>query len=131
MNAQHHSRWLQRLETQVRGLNESLGRTSVFIVPVSDAVFALRERLAAGKAPGLERQTDLFRDALGHPNPPLAVLVTYCHFATIYRRTPVGLAVPDAIKARSQADELNTLLQQLAWDAVTHHPMSGVTVQAR
>lgn len=128
MNAQHHSRWLQKLEAQVRGLNESLGRTSVFIVPVSDAVFALRERVAAGKAPGIERQADLFRDPLGHPQPPLAVLVTYCHFATIYRRSPVGLPVPAELNHQPQAEELNRLLQQLAWDAVTRHPMSGVTM---
>ena len=98
----------------------------MFIVPVSNAVFALRERVAEGRAPGLTRQTDLFSDALGHPRPPLAVLVTYCHFAAIYGRSPVGLPVPAALKDNPEADALNQLLQQLAWEAVTAHPMSGV-----
>jgi hypothetical protein len=131
MKEQHRSRWLDKLEAQVRGLNDSVGRNAVFIVPVSDAVFALRERLVAGKTPGLERQTDLFRDPLGHPHPPLALLVTYCHFAAIYGRSPAGLPVPAEIKGRPQAEELNRLLQQIAWEAVTNHPMSGVEVVAR
>jgi hypothetical protein len=122
----HRSTWLVNLEAQVRTLNTAVGRTAVFLVPVSDAVFALREKIAEGQAPGLTKQTDLFRDDLGHPHPPLAVLVTYCHFAAIYGRSPVGLPVPAALKDLPQADSLNRLLQQLAWDAVTAHPLSGV-----
>ena len=122
----HHSAWLVTLEAQVRTLNTTVGRTAVFLVPVSDAVYALREKIAEGQAPGLTKQTDLFRDDLGHPHPPLAVLVTYCHFAAIYGRSPVGLPVPASLKDLPQADSLNLLLQQLAWDAVTAHPLSGV-----
>jgi len=122
----HHSAWLVNLESQVRTLNTTVGRTAVFLVPVSDAVYALREKIAEGQVPGLTKQTDLFRDDLGHPHPPLAVLVTYCHLAAIYGRSPVGLPVPASLKDLPQADSLNRLLQQLAWDAVTAHPLSGV-----
>ena len=122
----HRSAWLVNLEAQVRTLNTTIGRTAVFLVPVSDAVSALREKIVEGRAPGLTKQTDLFRDDLGHPHPPLAVLVTYCHFAAIYGRSPVGLPVPASLKDLPQADTLNRLLQQLAWDAVTAHPLSGV-----
>jgi hypothetical protein len=126
MKEQHRARWFTRLEAQVRNLNDSVGHTAVFIVPVSDAVFALREHILAGKAPGLDRQTDLFRDPLGHPKPALALLVTYCHFAAIYQRSPVGLPVPAELNEHPQAEALNRLLQQLAWDAVSTYPMSGV-----
>ena len=122
----HRSAWLVNLEAQVRTLNTTIGRTAVFLVPVSDAVSALREKIVEGRAPGLTKQTDLFRDDLGHPHPPLAVLVTYCHFAAIYGRSPVGLPVPASLKDLPQADTLNRLLQQLAWDAVTAHPLRGV-----
>jgi hypothetical protein len=111
--------WRKQLETQVGKLNESIGHQVVHIIPVNDAVFALRERVVEGKAPGLSRQTDLFRDDIGHPTPPLALLVTYCHFAAIYGRTPVGLPVPASLKDNPQAAELNALLQELAWQAVT------------
>jgi len=122
----HNSVWLVNLEAQVRQLNETVGHQSVFLVPVSNAVFALRERIAEGRAPGLAQQTDLFSDALGHPRPPLAVLVTYCHFAAIYRRNPIGLPVPAPLNYIPEAEALNRLLQQLAWEAVTAHPLSGV-----
>lgn len=128
MRTRHHV-WLENLEKQVRTLNESVGHTAVFIVPVSDAVFALREKVAEGKTPGIKEQAELFRDALGHPQPPLAELVTYCYFAAIYHRSPVGLPVPPALKNAPQAEELNHLLQELAWNAVTHYPMSGVTTK--
>jgi hypothetical protein len=126
MRDSHRARWVNDLEKQVRTLNQSIGHEAVFIVPVSDAVFALREDVAAGTAPGLTKQADLFRDDLGHPQAPLAELVSYCHFAAIYQRSPVGLPVPAELKALPQADELNHLLQQLAWEAVANYPMSGV-----
>ena len=107
-------------------LNAAVGKEAVFIVPVSAAVFALRERIAEGRAPGLTKQSEMFRDDHGHPADPMALLVTYCHFAAIYQRTPVGLPMPAPLKDKPQAVELNLLLQQLAWDAVSNHPMSGV-----
>jgi hypothetical protein len=124
----HRERWVKALEAQVRTLNASIGHEAVFLIPASDAIFALRERLAEGKAPGLTKQTDLFRDDLGHPQSPLAVLVTYCHFAAIFQRSPLGLPVPAELKGFPQAEDLNRLLQQLAWDAVSASPLSGVKV---
>ncbi len=122
----HHGSWLKRIEAQVRALNAAVGREAVFIVPVSAAVYALRERIAEGKAPGLAKQSEMFRDDHGHPATPMALLATYCHFAAIYQRSPVGLPVPALLKNTPHAEELNRLLQQLAWDAVSNYPMSGV-----
>jgi len=113
----------------VRAINQRLGKEAVFIVPVGQATAALREKIVAGEAPGLKVQWDLFRDNWGHPQPPLQVLDGYCHFAVIYRRTPVGLPLPPELERDEKLtdkDELNHLLQELAWDAVTHHPLSGV-----
>jgi hypothetical protein len=126
MRAGHRARWLDALETQARTLNASIGHEAVCIVPVSDAVFALREHVATGTAPGLTKQTDLFRDDLGHPNTPLALLVTYCHFAAIYQRSPVGLPVPAGYESFPQAAKLNALLQQIAWETVSRYPLSGL-----
>ena len=125
-----HEQWLTGLEAQVRALNQTVGHETVHIVPVCDAVFALREHIAKGDAPGLTKQTDLFRDDIGHPREPLAALVTYCQFAAISGRTPVGLPVPAELQKIPRAAELNTLLQKLAWDAVTAYPLSGVKAVA-
>jgi len=126
MQSGQKERWLSALESQVQTLNTSVGREAVHIVPVNEAVFELRRRILDGKVPGLAKQTDLFSDALGHPQPPLAFLVTYCHFAAIYQRSPVGLPVPAGYENFPQAAELNRVLQEIAWDAVSRYPMSGV-----
>ncbi len=122
----YETTWLKPLEKQVNALNDSVGKPAVRIVPVSRAVFALRERVAQGTAPGIAKQSDLFRDDLGHPQPPLAALVTYCHFAAVYGRSPVGLPVPAALKSLPDAGAMNSLLQELAWQAVISYPLSGV-----
>jgi hypothetical protein len=125
-----HKRYFEEMDDHVTTVNKKLGKQAVFVVPVGQAVIALREKIIAGQAPGLKSQEDLFSDGLGHPKPPLTILMGYCHYAVIYRKSPVGLPVPKALKIPGDAKELealNTLLQELAWDAVTHHPLSGVT----
>jgi hypothetical protein len=124
-----HAPYFKGIDAHVRELNEKLGKRAVFVVPVGQAVIALREKIIDGKAPGLKMQSDLFSDALGHARPSLAALVAYCHFAVIYRRSPVGLPIPAVLASAKNLDEkekLNRLLQELAWDAVRQHPLSGV-----
>ena len=130
MRAMLRERWNNGLEAQVRTLNSAIGQETVHIIPVGDAVFALREHIAKGTAPGLTQQTDLFRDAIGHPREPLASLVCYCHFAAITGRSPVGLPVPAELQKLPHPAELNALLQQIAWDAVSAYPLSGVKAAA-
>jgi hypothetical protein len=117
-----------------RDINKRLGKDVIVTVPVGQAVVALRRKIAAGQAPGLTKGWDLFRDPWGHPTVPVQVLSGYCHYAVIYRRSPVGQPVPAALagaKNPTWDEKLNRLLQELAWDAVTHHPLSGVTAEAK
>jgi hypothetical protein len=125
------SRYAKDIEDLVRGINQRLGKDAVVIVPVGMAAVTLREKILKSEAPGLKTQAELFRDNWGHAMPPLQLLSSYCHFAVIYRRSPVGLPLPNALKAlKDMSDEdktkLNTLLQQIAWDTVSHHPMTGL-----
>jgi hypothetical protein len=128
-----HARYFDGMDAHVREVNARLGKPVVQVVPAGQAVIALREKIVAGQAPGLKAQAELFHDGLGHPPPPLTVLMAYCHCAVIYRQSPVGLPVPDALKLRaasaSDLAALNRLLQELAWEAVTHHPLSGVVAE--
>ena len=136
-----HKRYFEEWDDLVVGVNKKLGKQVVFVVPAGQATLALRELIVAGKAPGLKEQNDLFKkDLTGragpHPDLPLATLMTYCHYAVIYRKSPVGLPVPSALKLPGKNDNvkeleaLNRLLQELAWDAVIHHPLSGVKAGA-
>jgi hypothetical protein len=112
------------MEHYVTALNTTLGRQYVFIVPDAQATLALREKIIAGTAPGLKKQSDLFTDPWGHPSLPLRLLSAYCHYSVIYRRSPIGLPIPASSGVKDEA--LNHLLQEIAWNAVTHHPLSGV-----
>jgi hypothetical protein len=121
--------WRVTLEPQLSAINKKYGRDVACVVPVGDAVLKLRELIAEGKAPGLTKQTDLFTDHIGHGKLPIVVLATYCNFACIYRISPVGLndAQPELDRI---SPELKPLLQRIAWEAVTAHPMSGVKTTA-
>jgi len=112
------------VEAYVAGVNKKLGHDAIAIVPVGRAVLALREKIVAGQAPGIAKQSEIFRDPWGHPLAPLQALSVYCHYAVIYHRSPIGLPVPQQL-GKYPAD-LNLILQKLAWDAVTSCPMSGV-----
>lgn len=123
-------RYAKDIEDHVKGINQRLGKDAVLIVPVGMAAVTLREKIIQGEASGLKQQSELFRDNWGHANPPLQILSSYCHFAVIYRKSPVGLPLPLAfrtLKDMSDDDKakLNTLLQHIAWDTVSAHPMSG------
>lgn len=129
-----HEPYFKGMDEHVRALNRKLGKDVLVVVPVGQAVLALREKILAGEAPGLKAQSDLFTDAIGHATPPLQALVAYCHFAVIYGRSPVGLPAP-AVLARAKTPDpegkLNRLLQELAWEAVTRHPLSGVSAAGK
>ena len=124
-------RYAKDIEDHVKGINQRLGKEAVLIVPVGMAAVTLREKIIKGEAPGLKLQSELFRDNWGHALVPLQLLSSYCHYAVIYRKSPVGLPLPLAfrtLKDMSDDDKakLNTLLQQIAWDTVSAHPMSGI-----
>jgi hypothetical protein len=124
-----HAQYFKEMDEHIRELNKKQGKTVLYVVPVAQAVIALREKIIAGQAPGLKKQEDLFTDPLGHGKPPLQLLVAYCNYAVIYRRSPVGLPVPNVLKGSKLGDDeekLNRLLQELAWDAVVQHPLSGL-----
>ncbi len=129
-----HAVYFKDMDAHIRELNKKYGKTVLYIVPAAQAVIALREKIIAGKAPGLKAQADLFTDDLGHGTAPLRVLVAYCNFAVMYRRSPVGLPVPEDLKTAKLGDneeKLNRLLQELAWEAVLQHPLSGARLAAQ
>lgn len=128
-----HAAHFQKMDEHLRELNAKYGKTVLYVAPAPQALIALREKIIAGAAPGLKEQADLFTDALGHGKPPLMALVGYVNFATLYRRNPVGLPVTEILKQAKLGDQtepLNRLLQELAWDAVVQHPLSGVQATA-
>jgi hypothetical protein len=121
-----HDPYFKLIEDHVKELNARIPAAKIAIVPSGEAVLALRDKVIKGEAPGIKTQNELFTDVLGHPGPQVRVLSAYCHFAVIYRRSPVGLPVNGLLAKLPEAEKLNQLLQEIAWKAVTGHAMSGV-----
>ena len=126
---------LETLRTQGQGIdgwrdrlaaiNERHGRTLAYLVPVNDAVVRTRLAVLAGELPGVARQSDLFRDVLGHASQPTMDLVSYAWFAALYRRSPIGLECL-VQKDDPTAGARHRRLQEIAWQCVLDEPMSGV-----
>ena len=122
-----HMPYFQMIEGHVKELNGRIPGARIAVVPSGEAVLALRAKVIAGEAPGVRTQSELFTDVLGHPGPQIRVLSAYCHYAVMYRRSPIGLPVVSPLAKLPEAEKLNRLLQEIAWKAVTEHPLSGVT----
>ena len=130
-----HAPYFRDMDAVVRAVNAKAGRAVLFVAPAGQAVILLREKVIAGEVPGVKTQEELFRDAWGHALMEVQILASYCHFAVIYRQSPVGLPVPkvldDYLKAKNlspaQIEHVNRMLQEFAWQAVTEHPLSGIT----
>jgi hypothetical protein len=115
--------WRTKLETQADALNKKYAKQAVYIIPVGDAVVKLRSLIVAEKFPGITKQSQLFRDPIGHGNGHVMALAAYCNFAAIYRVSPEGLP----LKAdRSIDDEQNKILQQIAWETVSKYQYAGI-----
>lgn len=118
--------YLNRLRTQLDGINQRAERDMAFVVPAADAVYRLRQEVLRGRIPGISRQSELFRDGMGHPNTPVVNLVTYVWFTVMYRQPASGLtALVDPDDPTSP--ERERLLQQIAWEVAAAEPMSGLT----
>jgi len=117
--------YLERMRLQLQGINARAGHTVTYVVPSATAVYELRKAVIEGRVAGIEKQSDLFRDGLGHVTEPGINLVTYVWFAAMYKESPVGLTalVNPQDPTSGQREQL---LQQIAWDAVLAEPMSGV-----
>jgi hypothetical protein len=121
-------------EEQVKKINEKYGHPVIFIIPTSQANQPLRAMIIRKEFPGLDRQSQLFSDQIGHPTAPLVALNMYLHFATIYGRSPVGLPMPTILKRANNPkwdESFNKALQEFAWKTVIEYPYSGVKAPAR
>ncbi len=114
--------WRTKLEAQVDDLNKQHGKRCLSLIPAGDAVVKLRAMVVDGKFPGVTKQSELFRDPIGHGLAHIQWLVSYCNFAAIYKQSPVGLK----ITAEGVSDEQHAILQRIAWDTVAAYSYADV-----
>jgi len=111
------------VEAIVDKLNEKFGKKVVFLVPVGDATNRLRELVLDGKYPGVKKQSELWSDAMPHAGAHVSALSGYCHFAAIYRMSPIGLKIQ---RFGGISDEQHAILQKIAWETVSKYPHAGI-----
>ena len=130
------------LEDKVDEINKQHGKQVVFIIPLADAVMKMRQMVAAGKLPGVTKQSQLFWDndetksRDDHAASQTQMLAIYCAHAAIYRKSPEGLKVssPDGFYWGPKAergkvpvnDAQHAILQKLAWETVSKYPYAGI-----
>jgi hypothetical protein len=132
--AKLYARNIQAAEAQADDINRkySNGKKVLFLVPSAQALVTLRTRIARHEMPGLNKQAELFRDAMSHPTAPLEALNAYLHYAVLYHRSPVGLA--DLIrraKKETWDEKLNRTLQELGWETAANYPYAGVNATVK
>lgn len=111
------------VEAKADELNKQFGKPVVFLVPVGDATVKLRALLLEGKYPGVTKQSELWTDAMPHAGVHVMALSGYCHFAAIYRTSPIGLKMP---RFKELTDEQHAILQKIAWETVSKYPYAGI-----
>ena len=113
----------------------------VFIMSTSDAMVLATQHYYRSELPGVEginsavgkKERSLWRDRLGHLGPGFDRLEGYVFYATIYARSPelidgdIRFGEPSDFPSR----ELDRLFRKIAWQAVVHNPLSGVTDENR
>jgi hypothetical protein len=125
-NAQH----MAAIRSQLRDTNRRVGREVCTLIPVGTAVVRLRELIADGKLPGIERPSQLFNDDIGHGSPAIPQLTTYLYYVALFHRDPSplpGLGNNGWSKQWGQPHkDLGPLLKQLAWETMQQEPLGGV-----
>ncbi|NNJ24368.1 hypothetical protein [Alienimonas chondri] len=109
----------------------------VYVLPTNDAVAAAAKLAAEGKLPGVEgvhrlaggKERSVWKDRIGHLGPGFDRLEGYVFYATLYRRSPALIDAPIRFRGSSDhpSEKLDALFRRIAWEAVTNHPLSGVT----
>jgi len=75
------------------------------------------------------KERSLWRDRLGHLGPGFDRFEGYVFYATIYARSPELLQddIPFDGPSDFPSRELDRVFRKIAWQAVIHNPLSGVT----
>ncbi len=108
----------------------------IFIMPTSDAMVRAAKLQIQGRLPGVEglhrvvggKERSLWRDTLGHLGPGFERLEGYVFYATLYGRSPELIKADMDFKDGGvfPGRELDHIFRKIAWQAVIHHPLSGV-----
>jgi hypothetical protein len=106
-------------------LNKAYGKKVIKAVPLYYGQALMRAQIIDGKVQGIKKQSELYRDAMGHVSELGQRLNAYTVFAAIYGESPVGLHVPEWEKSGDTVQRAqNISLQKVAWAALKAVPVT-------
>ncbi len=113
----------------------------VFIMPTADAMTRAAKHFTRGELPGIEglhkviggKERSLWRDQLGHLGPGFERLEGYVFYATLYGKSPelITQKIQFGGDPKFPGPALDKVFRKIAWQAVIHHPLSGVKDEDR
>lgn len=117
-------------ERRVDGINaEHAAGPRMAMIPAGLALATLVDEIEAGRVPGIRSRRDLFTDDI-HLSDLGNYFVALVQFATIFRRSPVGL--PTNLQDqwgrafRAPTAEQAAIFQRIVWEHVSRDPRAGV-----
>jgi hypothetical protein len=123
--AANHTRYFEILRADMQ--RRFPGRL-VLIVPGGQALIALKDRIEAGKVPGMtDFFAEIFADNL-HLTAKGRYLISLVHYACIYAESPQGkVSLPKTGLSAEQA----AIFQKIAWQTAHDYKWSGITKRSR
>ncbi len=125
-----------RWESIVDSLNRAaVGARPVLMIPGGTAMRVLSERIEAGRVPGITDLQQLFHDQV-HLNAPGWYFMSCVLYATLYRRSPVGMTAvtsgvgatgPNGTYLQPPAASI-PVLQSIAWEVVSSDARAGLAL---
>jgi hypothetical protein len=94
----------------------------IYMIPVGHVMEELDNRMEAGLVPGYDDITKIFIDEI-HLNNIGSYIVATTFYATLFKRSPIGLPVPTEYQPLST--ELAAIVQDAVWDIVPTIPLAG------
>lgn len=111
---------------------KSSGELPMLIVPAGQAMAKMFDEIAAGRVPGINTIDQLFTDDI-HNNDLGLYFISMVQYATLYRRSPLGLPIQltnsYGVNYTAPSASLALKMQQIAWEVVCSYPRSGVNCQ--
>jgi hypothetical protein len=111
--------------------------SEVYIIPTHAAMTEVAKRYLRGELPGVEglykviggKEPSIWVDQIGHIGPGFDRLEGYVFYATLYGKSPELISEPIKFNNTPSylSDDIDKMFREIAWKAVTEHPLSGVT----
>ena len=125
--AANHTRYFEILRAEMQRRFPHPGKL-VLIVPGGQALITLKDRIEAGKVPGM---TDFFAEIFAddvHLTAKGRYFISLVHYACIYAESPEGKV---SSLTTGLSPEQATIFQKIAWQTAHDYKWSGITKRSR